>query len=118
MINNANKPLSRYVKLAIVGIKLHIDEHPLQYRTTEELLDHLKTPNRCTIEKAFKDYYGYGIKEYQVRQRLEASKKFLEQGMTKKLVALKCFYKGQDSYCRAFKQAFKLTPTEWQNRYA
>jgi len=117
MINNANKPLSTYVKLAIEGIKLHIDENPLQHRTTEELLDHLQTPNRCTLEKAFKEYYGFGIKEYQVRQRLEASKKFLEQGMTKKQVAIKCFYKGQATYCRAFKQVFKITPTEWQNRY-
>lgn len=32
MLPNANKPLSRYVKLAIEGIKQHIDEYPMQYR--------------------------------------------------------------------------------------
>jgi AraC-like DNA-binding protein len=115
MLTNANKPTSTYVKLAIEGIKLYIDEYPLRHKTSGELLDHLNTPDRSSIEKAFKNNYGYGIKEYQVRQRLEASKKFLEQGMTKKLVATKCFYKGQATYCRAFKQAFNITPTEWQN---
>lgn len=117
MLTNANRSTSTYLKLAIQGIKLYIDEYPLKHRTTAELLDHLNTPDRSRIEKAFKDHYGSGIKEYLVRQRLEASKKFLEQGMTKKLVASKCFYKGQATYCRAFKQAFNITPTEWQNRH-
>jgi AraC-like DNA-binding protein len=117
MLTNANRPTSTYVKLAIEGIKLHIEAYPLKHRTTAELLDHLNTRNRSHIEKAFRNHYGFGIKEYQVRQRLEASKNFLEQGITKKLVASKCFYKGQDTYCRAFKQAFNITPTEWQNRH-
>lgn len=116
MLRKASKnPYSRYVLISIEQIKQHIDQNPLQHRTSAELLDYLNMPNRSILEKAFKDNYGAGIKEYQVRQRLEESKKFLEQGITKKQIAAKCFYKGQASYCRAFKREFKITPTEWQN---
>jgi len=113
-----NRPYSKYVLLAIESIKVHIDQNPLQHRTAVELLDHLNTPNRGIVEKAFKDTYGCRVKEYQVRQRLEASKRFLELGMTKKQVAGKCFYRDQGSFSRAFKREFKVTPTEWQNMYA
>jgi AraC-like DNA-binding protein len=113
----SKKPYSRYVMVAIETIKQHIDQNPLQYRTSAELLDYLNTPNRTIVEKAFKDTYGAGIKGYQVRQRLEESKKFLELGITKKQVAAKCFYKDQASFCRAFKHEFKITPTEWQNMF-
>ena len=109
------KPYSRYVLLGIETIKQHIDNHPLQHRTAAELFDRLSAPNRSIVEKAFKEIYGAGIKEYQVRQRLEASKKFLEMGLTKKQVASKCFYKGQAAFCRAFKKEFSITPTDWQN---
>jgi AraC-like DNA-binding protein len=34
--------------------------------------------------------------------------------MNMKAITAKCFYKRQTSYCRAFKKAFKLTPTQWQ----
>ena len=114
MFSETRKPYSRYVLCAIETIKQHIDSHPFHYKTAAALLDHLSTPNRNTLEKAFKEVYGAGIKEHQVRQRLEASKKFLEVGMTKKHVAYKCLYRSQSSFAAAFKKAFNLTPTEWQ----
>ncbi len=118
MLRETRKPFSRYVLCAIESIKQHIDAHPFHCKTSAELLDHLSTPNRNSVEKAFKDVYGAGIKEYQVRQRLEASKQFLETGMPKKQVAAKCLYSGQASFCRAFKKEFSITPTEWQNQVA
>jgi AraC-like DNA-binding protein len=114
MLNNSIKPCSMYVLLAIESIKKHIDDNPFQFKTAAGLLEHVTTPNRNSVEKAFKEVYGTGIKEYQVRQRLEASKDFLQQGMTKKQIASKCYYSGQAAYCRAFKSEFKVTPTEWQ----
>ena len=118
MLRETTKPYSRYVLCAIETIKQHIDDHPLHCKTATALFDHLSTPNRNSVEKAFKDVYGAGIKEYQVRQRLEASKQFLETGMPKKQVAAKCLYSGQASFCRAFKKEFSITPTEWQNQVA
>ena len=106
-----------YVLDAIKCIKQHVDANPFHYKTAAELLNHLSLPNRSAVEKAFKDLYESGIKEYQVRQRLEVSKSFLEQGMTKKQAAHKCLYRTQSAYAAAFKKAFKMTPTEWQAVY-
>ena len=114
MLRETRKPYSRYVLCAIETIKTHIDAHPFQFKTATALFDHLGTPNRNSIEKAFKDVYGAGIKEYHVRQRLEASKKFLEAGLTKKQVAHKCLYLSQSAFAAAFKKEFNMTPTDWQ----
>ncbi|OQP68245.1 helix-turn-helix domain-containing protein [Niastella populi] len=114
MFNNDQKSCSVYVLLAIESLKKNIDDNPFQFRTAAELLNNVSTANRNSVEKAFKDVFGTGIKEYQVRKRLEASKKFLQNGMTKKLIASKCFYSSQTAYCRAFKREFNVSPTEWQ----
>jgi AraC-like DNA-binding protein len=108
------RPISTYLLNAIKSIKQEIDTDPLRYKTAAELLYQVSTPNRSSVEKAFKAMYGVGIKEYQVRQRLEASKQFLEAGMTKKQVAAKCFYRSQSAYAAAFRRVFNMTPTEWQ----
>jgi AraC-like DNA-binding protein len=108
------KPPSKYVLDAIKCIKEHIDTDPLRYKTASQLLEQVSGPNRNAVEKAFKAEYGAGIKHYQVRQRLELSKKYLDAGFTKQLVAHKCFYKSQSAYAAAFKGVFKMTPTEWQ----
>jgi AraC-like DNA-binding protein len=110
-------PCTKYVLDAIRGIKQHLDTDPLRYKTAAQVLEHISKPNRNLVEKAFKAMYSTGIKEYQVRQRLEASKKFLEEGLTKKQVAGKCFYRSQSAYAAAFKKVFKMTPTEWQSLY-
>ena len=116
MIINVNR-YSMYVLDAIKCIKQHVDADPFHYKTAAELLNHLSAPNRNAVEKAFRDLYGAGVKEYQVRQRLLASTNFLEQGMTKKQVARKCLYKTQSAFAAAFRKQFKMTPTEWQTNY-
>ena len=111
------RPYSKYVLDAITGIKQHLDTDPFKYKKASDLLEKVCAPNRNTVEKAFKAVFGYGIKEYQVRRRLEASKKFLKTSMTKKQIAGKCFYKSQSAYAAAFKKEFRLTPTEWQSLF-
>lgn len=117
MINSV-KPYSQYVLNAVKSIKQHIDADPFQYKTAAAMLAHHCAPNRSAVEKVFKKVYDAGIKEYQLRRRLEASKKFLEEGMSKKLIASKCFYKSQSAYSAAFKKEFGMTPTEWQLLYS
>jgi AraC-like DNA-binding protein len=111
------QPYSKYVLDAIRCIKLHIDTEPLKYKKASDVMEQVNGPNRNAVEKAFKAVFGAGIKEYQVRKRLEASKQFLEAGMTKKQVAGKCFYSSQSAYAAAFKKEFNMTPTEWQALY-
>ena len=97
----------------IAIIKELLDTHPLKYRVCSELLSATASVNRKSIEKAFKDVYGHGIKAYHVKQRLKISKENLLEGMSIKQTASKCFYKSQSAYCTAFKKEFGLTPTEW-----
>jgi AraC-like DNA-binding protein len=108
------KPYSSYVLVAIAAIKRHIDNDPCQYKTAAELLDHLCTPHRNSVEKAFKDVYGYRIKEYQVKQRLHVAKKYLLEGLSKKTVADKCFYGSSSAFSTAFRKEFGIPPTQWE----
>ena len=112
------KPYSSYVLAAIKCIKEDIENNPFRYKKASDLLVKVRIPHRATVEKAFKEIYQIGIKEYQVKQRLEESKRYLEEGMTKKQVAAKCFYGSQSSFAAAFKKEFKMTPSEWQSSYA
>jgi len=112
---NTDKPYSRYLRDAILCIKQHIDANPFQFKTAAELLDHLNTPHRNSVEKAFKEVYNFRIKEYQVKQRLQAARKYLEDGLPKKLVAAKCYYGSSSSFCSAFKKEFGMCPTKWEN---
>jgi AraC-like DNA-binding protein len=102
-----------YVRNAIISIKQLLDDFPLKYKTSSDLLDDTTPVNRKILEKAFRDVFGYRIKEYQVRQRLEFSKNYLKEGTPVKRVADKCFYRSQSAYCTAFKREFKMTPTHW-----
>jgi AraC-like DNA-binding protein len=111
------RPYSNYILLAIETIKANIDKDPFCYKKAAELLEHFCTPHRNNVEKAFKDVYGCGIKEYQVRQRLNVAKQDLMEGMPKKLVAKKCFYGSISAFSTAFKKEFGVPPTEWENNW-
>lgn len=108
-----NHPYSLYVRSAVVAIKQHLDKYPLKYKTCTDIIERTSTVNRRVLEKAFKQEYGYRIKEYQVRQRLSTAKLLLLEGIPIKRVATKCFYSSQSAFCRAFKKEFSMTPTEW-----
>jgi AraC-like DNA-binding protein len=96
-------------------MKLQVDKDPLKHKTCNDLLDTVTGVNRRTLEKAFKATYGFRIKEYQVRQRLQFSKNYLKDGMPLKKVATKCYYRSQSAYCTAFRRTFDTTPTGWLN---
>lgn len=117
MLDNL-QPYSKYVLDAVKGIKKHIDANPFQYKTAADMLEHICAPNRCVVEKAFKDVFGVGIKEYTIKRRLEASKRFLAEGMTRKQVAAKCLYKSGSAFAAAFRKEFRMTPTQCQMQYA
>jgi AraC-like DNA-binding protein len=106
------KPYSNYVYIAIETIKVHIDKDPFCYKKATELLDHLCTPHRNIVEKAFKAIYGCRIKEYQVKQRLHVAKQYLMEGLPKK-----CFYGSTSVFSTTFRKEFGLSPTEWENEW-
>jgi len=108
-----HSPYSFYVRNAVVAIKQQLDKYPLKYKTCSELIEQTTTVNRRILEKAFRYEYGFRIKEYQVRQRLVVAKMYLLDGMPLKRVAAKCLYSSQSAFCRAFKKAYSMTPTDW-----
>jgi len=99
----------------VAAVKKHLDADPLKYKTSSDLMNKVTTANRKSLEKAFREIYGYGIKTYHVKQRLKKSKTCLEEGMTIKLAADACLYKSQSAYGAAFKKEFGMTPSEWLN---
>jgi AraC-like DNA-binding protein len=108
-----NNPCTMYVRNAIIQLKEHMDNNPIQYRTCKELLDKTTTVDRKLLEKHFKEVYGCGIKQYHLTKRLELSKNFIREGLPLKLIATKCHYSCQSAFCKAFKKEFNLSPTEW-----
>jgi AraC-like DNA-binding protein len=108
-----NNYCTSYVRNAIILIKQHIDNDPLQYRTCKDMLDNITSVDRRLLEKAFKIMYGCGIKQYQLTMQLELSKQYLQNGSPTKQVAKKCHYSSQSAYSKAFKKEFGTSPTEW-----
>jgi len=102
-----------YVRNATVLLKQQIDTNPLQYKTCKELLDNTTTVDRKLLEKAFKELYGCGIKQYHLKKRLNLSKHYLREGLPIKFVATKCLYSSQSTFCKAFKKEFGISPSEW-----
>jgi len=111
---HVQKPYSRLVLSEIAALKTTIDDQPTKFKRVEELLATLSTVNRSLLERAFKDVYRCGLKEYLVKRRLEQAKEYLEMGISKKMVADKCNYRSQSAFSTAFRRSFGMTPTEWQ----
>jgi AraC-like DNA-binding protein len=108
-----NHHQSFYVRSAVIAIKQHLDRYPFKHKNCSDLIERTSTVNRRLLENAFKKEYGYRIKEYQLKQRLTIAKLLLTNGIPIKRVADKCYYSSQSAFCRAFKKAFGITPTEW-----
>lgn len=113
----STKAHTGYMLKAIASVKLQIDKTPFEFKTSAEFLTHLNTPNRTSVEKAFKAVYGVRIKEYLVKERLRRAKKMLTLDLPKKTIAYKCRYGSLSAFCTAFKKEFGITPTEWERIY-
>lgn len=111
-----NETFSQLVLTAIARIKRHIDDHPLDRRSIDELLA-MAGMNRSLLQKAFKIIYGDNIKEYRFKKRIEASCELLREGrLNIKQVAQKCGYDDPNSFSTAFRKVFQIAPTIWQRQ--
>ena len=108
-----NHSYTAYVRSAVTAIKQHLEKYPFKHKSCSDLIERTTTVNRRVLEKAFREQYGYRIKEYQVKQRLAAAKLLLLEGIPIKRVSAKCYYSSQSAFCRAFKKEFGITPTDW-----
>jgi AraC-like DNA-binding protein len=114
-----HKRLRRTFQEAIHSIKDYIDQHPLEIKTIEELIQ--KTDSQIGINllhQGFRQLFGTGIKEYEIKKRLEAAANLLQNdAFTMQEITAKCGYSSQSSFVRAFKDVHGITPGQWRNQH-
>ena len=113
------KRLRRTFQETIHSIKDYIDQHPLEIKTIEELIT--KTHSQIGINllhQGFRQLYGTGIKEYEIRKRLETAASLLQEDeLTMQEITAKCGYSSQSSFVRAFKDVHGITPGQWRSQH-
>ena len=108
--------LRKKTKLLVYTIQQEINTNPLKNKKVS-LLAIEAGIDRKLLEAGFKIIFGVTIKKYQIRRRMEISQQLLDEGRhTIKEIAFKCGYRSQNSFAKAFKKLYGLTPTDWQNR--
>jgi AraC-like DNA-binding protein len=104
---------------AIHAIKDYIDQHPLEIKTISALIH--KTHSQIGINllhQGFRQLHGAGIKEYEIRKRLEAAAMLLQEDeLTMQEISSKCGYSSQSSFVRAFKDVHGITPGQWRSKH-
>lgn len=113
------KRLRRTFLEAIHSIKDYIDQHPLEFKTISALIR--KTHSQIGINllhQGFRQLFGTGIKEYEIKKRLEAATNLLlEDELTMQEITAKCGYSSQSAFVRAFKDVYGITPGQWRSRH-
>jgi AraC-like DNA-binding protein len=104
---------------AIHSIKDYIDQHPLEIKTIEDLINKTHSPIGINLlHQGFRQVYGTGIKKYEIRKRLEAAAQLLQQDeLTMQEITARCGYSSQSSFVRAFKDVYGITPGQWRTRH-
>ena len=110
---------TNYIRETAIAIKLAFDDNPL-YRIRIADLLRVYHIGRNQLQSVFKSITGLSLSKYIIAKRMEAASVMLEQGtMTEKEIAAACGYKGTqmtNSFGKAFKKVFHMSPTEWIKR--
>ena len=70
--------------------------------------------DRTYLFKMFKKEYGYGIKEYLLKVRMERAMIFLKKGYNVSTTALMVGYKDEFNFSKCFKKRFGISPKEYK----
>ncbi|MFT4213691.1 MAG: AraC family transcriptional regulator [Microbacterium sp.] len=74
--------------------------------------------SRRTLERVFLAETGVSVREWRIRNRLEAAALLLRQAASLPAVARRVGYTNVNAFRRVFKSRFGITPTEYSARYA
>jgi AraC-like DNA-binding protein len=109
--SNQNKK-TNYVFVAITTVQAHLDKYPLDEKTTSELAQYAGI-SRNVLQRAFKEVHNVTIREYKRKLKMAMATSLLVDGHTVKVISHKLRYGSQSAFTTAFKNHFKLSPTEW-----
>ena len=71
-----------------------------------------------TVKKYFRQAYGYGFKEYQIKVRMEwAADRLVETNMKVGEISDRVGYAMQTKFTKLFKQYYGMTPLEYRRRH-
>lgn len=114
------KRLRRSFPKAIHSIKDYIDQHPLEVKPITELIQKAPFPIGINLlHQGFRELFGTGIKEYELKKRMEAAALLLQEDeLTMQQITDKCGYSSQSAFVRAFKDVYGVTPGHWRNEHA
>ena len=98
----------------VAAIIEQINQHPADVKTTNQYA--LETNiNRKKLQAAFKHVTGVGLQEYRLIRRMNFARQLLQEGQKPiKEIAIICRFKSQRAFTTSFKNAFGVTPLEYQ----
>jgi AraC-like DNA-binding protein len=100
-------------KIAFVRDVIHSQ---FDQRITLDYLAHVSNINKFTLIRKFRRRYGLTPYSYQVKLRLEASHKFLSQGLDAVKTAYRLGFSDQSHFGRFFKRQYGLTPKAYHRK--
>lgn len=94
-------------------IKAYIDKHPLQQKSHSFFAELTKTDSDI-LHRVFIQKFHVTIIQYQLQKRMEVAANLLKEGrLSYKRIVSRCRYRNANSFSRAFKKVYKLTPTQY-----
>ena len=101
--------------VVVAAIIEKINQQPMDAKTTNEYAAEVFI-NRKKFQSAFRYLTGTGVQEYKNSQRMRIACQLLrEEDKPIKEIAIICGFKSQRAFTTAFKNAFGMTPLEYQN---
>lgn len=105
------KKLKKHVVSAITAAKELFDQNKGDDNTANNMA-HQYGVSRNVFQKAFKEAFGLGIRDYRLKIRMDLSKKMLRDGKDAKEVSITLHYSNPSAFSNAFKRYYKVTPKE------
>jgi AraC-like DNA-binding protein len=105
----------KHTLVVVAGIIEQINQHPMDTKTTTDYAEAANI-NRKKFQAVFRYLTGTGVQEYKHIQRMRLACQLLrEEDKPIKEIAIICGYKSQRAFTTAFKNAFGMTPLEYQH---
>lgn len=102
-----------YILECPTTVKKHIDNHPLLQKSTDYYAE-LTEIDRRILQRVFKRQFHLTISQYQLQKRMEVAATLLQAGrLSHKQIASKCGYRNVNNFSRAFKKAYKQSPSNF-----